>query len=56
MMPRHNQDPARTRKDLMADGVKPKKTTDSQTSWTLYTLAVATGIAITLAAIFSQIF
>ncbi|WP_282449525.1 hypothetical protein [Roseibium sediminicola] len=40
----------------MSDGVKPKKTTDTQTGWTIYTLAVATGIAVTLAAIFSHIF
>lgn len=39
----------------MADGVKPKKSADGG-GWTLYTLAVATGIALTLAAIFSHIF
>jgi len=40
----------------MADGAKPKKPTVTQTGWTLYTLAVATGIAVTLVAIFSHMF
>lgn len=40
----------------MADGVKEKKSSVSRTDWTLFTLAVATGTAVTLAAIVAHIF
>jgi len=40
----------------MADGVKPKRSAASRTDWTLYTLAVALGIAVTLAAILTHLF
>ena len=40
----------------MADGMKQKKSSVNRTDWTLYTLAAAMGIAVTLAAIFSHMF
>ncbi|WP_422373978.1 hypothetical protein [Roseibium sp.] len=53
-MPPQTEDQPEPEK-AMADGVKPKKSSVSQTEWTLYSLAVATATLVTLAAIVAHL-